>query len=213
MSFAWALLIFLTFLSIFIAFRITKKIRNSEKKGKTWETVFLFLFIFLIVGSLNVFSIFFSYTFIWEKGFRAVAEQKHEAIVVDYVVEKSYSQSFRGSSSYPVFIYFPVVKYKNAHGIEIKKKLDLTSNHPYKIGQTIKISANDVSKSANSIEFEPLMSVVAISLTAVAMFFWVLVSSYGFDKTMKERVKLSRNISIVLIIINGIITIWMYFVA
>ena len=213
MSFAWALLIFLTFLSIFIAFRITKKIRNSEKKGKLWESGFLFIFTTLVVAILSLFSIFFSYTFIWEKGFRAVAEQKHEAIVVDYVVEKSYSQSFRGSSSYPVFIYFPVVKYKNAHGIEIKKKLDVAKNHPYKIGQTIEISANDVSKSANSIEFDPLMSVVSISLTAVAMFFFVLVSSYGFGKTMKERVKLSRNLSIILIIINGIITVWMYFVA
>ena len=213
MSFAWALLIFLTFLSIFIAFRITKKIRNSEKKGKLWESGFLFIFTTLVVAILSLFSIFFSYTFIWEKGFRAVAEQKHEAIVVDYVVEKSYSQSFRGSSSYPVFIYFPVVKYKNAHGIEIKKKLDVAKNHPYKIGQTIEISANDVSKSANSIEFDPLMSVVSISLTAVAMFFFVLVSSYGFGKTIKERVKLSRNFSILLVIINGIVSIWMYFVA
>ena len=213
MSFAWALLIFLTFLSIFIAFRITKKIRNSEKKGKLWESGFLFIFTTLVVAILSLFSIFFSYTFIWEKGFRAVAEQKHEAIVVDYVVEKSYSQSFRGSSSYPVFIYFPVVKYKNARGIEIKKKLDVAKNHPYKIGQTIEISANDVSKSANSIEFDPLMSIVAISLTAVAMFFFVLVSSYGFGKTIKERVKLSRNFSILLVIINGIVSIWMYFVA
>lgn len=207
------ILIFLAVLSLYFAYRITKKIASKGEKGKLWESGFLFIFTTLVVAILSLFSIFFSYTFIWEKGFRAVAEQKHEAIVVDYVVEKSYSQSFRGSSSYPVFIYFPVVKYKNAHGIEIKKKLDLTSNHPYKFGQTIEISANDISKSANSIEFDPLMSIVAISLTAVAMFFFVLVSSYGFGKTMKERVKLSRNLSIILIIINGIITVWMYFVA
>ncbi|SKC03876.1 hypothetical protein SAMN05660477_02576 [Soonwooa buanensis] len=206
------LLLFLVVISFYFAFRITKKIASKSDKGKIWESGFLFLFTFLIVGSLNLFSIFFSYTFIWEKGFRAVVEQKHEAVVVDYVIEKSYRKSTTGSGSYPILLYFPVVKFKNEKGIETKKKLDLTSNHPYKIGQTIKISANDASKNANSIEFEPLFSVIAISLTSVAMFFFVLVASFGFNKTMKERVKIARNISVLLFLINGIISLWMYFV-
>lgn len=206
------ILLFLVVISFYFSFRITKKIVSKNDKGKIWQTGFLFFFTFLIVGSLNLFSIFFSYTFIWEKGFRAVVEQKHEAVVVDYVIEKSYRKSTTGSGSYPILLYFPVVKFKNDKGIETNKKLDLTSNHPYKIGQTIKISANDVSKNANSIEFEPLFSVIAISLTSVAMFFFVLVASFGFNKTMKERVKIARNISVLLLLINGIISLWMYFV-
>ncbi|WP_313214959.1 hypothetical protein [Soonwooa sp.] len=206
------ILLFIIVISFYFALRITKKITSKSDKRKIWESGFLFLFTFLIVGCFNLFSIFYSYTVIWEKAFRAVVEQKHEAVVVDYVVEKSYRQNFRNSSYYPVLIYFPVVKYKNDRGTEIKKKLDVAKNHPYKIGQTIKISANDVSKNANSIEFEPLLTLTAILLTTVAMFFFVLVASYGFDKTMKERVEMARSISVILLLINGIISLWMYFV-
>lgn len=144
------LIVLINIISIYIGYKIYKKISSKspdKQEGGFIEKEFVLFFVCLIMICINTMTFVSSYTFIWEKTYRAYVELKYEATVIGFNKELVKTQSFKGSSYYDRPVFFPKVKYINDNGKEIIKTLDYTTNKPLALGEKIKISDSDYQKS------------------------------------------------------------------
>ncbi|MGG7551266.1 hypothetical protein ACQ7CX_11655 [Chryseobacterium arthrosphaerae] len=201
--------------SLYIAYRIFEKIskqRNVVKgdAGLLEKSAVLFFICLLTVG-LNSLTAVLSYTFFWEKAYRAVNENKYEAVVVGYKKETVKNQNFRNSAYDTKVVYFPEVKYTDSEGKEVIKTVDITGNQPLAIGQQLKITDGGSKDSANSIELDWILLIFGGVFTGATTFFASLLATYSTKLTFKRRLTLSSYITGVIVLINimGVILIYL----
>lgn len=208
MTFFGYFVLVIVLLSVYIAYRIFGKIRKKKStvKGKEGflEKGFVFLFICLLTISINSLTMILSYTFFWEKAYRSVSENPYEAVVIGYKKEITRTQNFRSSTYHNTAIYFPKVKYTNSEGQEVIKVVDMTSNHPPSLGQTLKITDSTTRGSANNTDINGLMFIFGCIFTGVAAFFAVLIATYTTEYSLKKRMTVSAYGALILCVINGI---------
>ncbi|MCT2409757.1 hypothetical protein NZD88_19570 [Chryseobacterium antibioticum] len=168
------------------------------------EKGFVFLFICLLMISINSLTMILSYTFFWEKAYRSVSENQYEAVVIGYKKEITRTQNFRSSSYHNTAIYFPKVKYVNSEGKEVIKVVDMTSNHPPSLGQTLNITDNRTRRSANNTDINGLVFIFGCIFTGVAAFFAILIATYTTEYSLKIRITISAYGALILCVINGI---------
>lgn len=75
---------------MFIAYKIFRKIsdkKSNEEKGNLLQKISLILFISTLLFSLNSLTFITSYSFFWNKVYRVISENKHEAVVIGYKKE------------------------------------------------------------------------------------------------------------------------------
>ncbi|RTZ49615.1 hypothetical protein EJ377_04205 [Chryseobacterium arthrosphaerae] len=159
--------------SLYIAYRISEKIskqRNAVKEMPVFWKKCCPVFICLLTVGLNSLTAVLSYTFFWEKAYRAVNENKYEAVVVGYKKETVKNQNFRNSAYDTKVVYFPEVKYTDSEGKEVIKTVDITGNQPLAIGQQLKITDGGSKDSANSIELDWILLIFGGVFTGATTF-------------------------------------------
>ncbi|BAP32890.1 uncharacterized protein CHSO_3853 [Chryseobacterium sp. StRB126] len=193
--------------SLYIAYRIFNKIikKRSDIKGKSeWlEKGFMLFFISLIVISLNCITMVLSYSFFWEKAYRTLSENQYEAVVIGYKKENIATKNFPTSGRYDKPVYFPRVKYTNFKGEEVIKTLDITDDHPFAIGQILKITDNEANENANSIELDWIMLIFGCVFTGLAAFFACLLTTYIKNDTFRKRIAFSLYGALFIIVLNA----------
>lgn len=206
--------VLINIISLFIGYRIYKKLRSKspdKKEGNIIEKGFVLFFVCLLMICINTMTFVSSYTFIWEKTYRAYVELKYEATVIGYKKELVKTQSFKGSSYYDRPVFFPKVKYINENGKEIIKTLDYTTNKPLEMGEKVKISDSDSQTSANALEINWIMLSFTCVFTALAGFFACLLFTYISNHDLKKRIWLSMWCGVGILIFNGLCTLLLYF--
>lgn len=215
MTFSGYFFLAICFFSLYIAYRIFNKIlkQKSKVKGKSGvlEKGFMLFFISLMMIVLNSLTLLLSYSFFWEKAYRSISEKQYQAVVIGYKKETIATRNFSTSGYYNKQVYFPKVKYLNENGKEIIKTLDLTDNNPPAIGQTLKITATEISQNANSIELNWIMFALGSVFTGLSAFFACLLTTYIQNITFKKRVGISLYGALVILVLNGacIVLIWL----
>ncbi|WP_312305498.1 hypothetical protein [Chryseobacterium sp.] len=192
--------------SLYIAYSIFEKIskqRNAEKgDAGLLEKGVVLLFICLLTVGINSLAGVLSYTYFWEKAYRAANENKYEAIVVGYKKETVKNQNFKNSTYDAKVVYFPEVKYTDSKGKQVIKTVDITDNQPPAIGQRLKITAGASKDSANSIELNWVFFIFGGVFTGITAFFASLLATYSTKLTFKRRLTISLYIAGVIVLIN-----------
>jgi hypothetical protein len=75
----------------------------------------------------------------------------------------------------------------NSEGKEVINVVDMTSNHPPSLGQTLKITDSTTRGSANNIDINGLMFIFGCIFTGVAGFFAVLIATYTTEYSLKKE--------------------------
>ncbi|WP_131705347.1 hypothetical protein [Chryseobacterium sp. BLS98] len=215
MTFFGGLIAVVVLLSVFLGYRIFSKIsdqrNHSGKTGGVLEKTFLFLFISLIMVSVNALTFILSYTFFWEKAYRTFDEPQYTATVVGYKKEITKAKSFPSSSTYSdKAIFFPKVEYTDANGKKIVKTLDITSNNPPELGEKIKITDAKDRDTTNAVELDWIMFAAGCFFTGIAAFFAALLSTYSTPYPMKKRVAWSLGAGAALTLINIFCIVFIY---
>ncbi|MET3036291.1 hypothetical protein ABXT08_09330 [Chryseobacterium sp. NRRL B-14859] len=200
--------------SLYIAYRIFLKIseknNDSGKKGSLVEKAFLVFFISLLVLSVNAMALILSYTFFWEKAYRAVNELQYEAVVVGYQKEIIKAKNFPTSAYTDKVIFFPKVEYTDRHGKKVVKTLDITSDTPPDTGKKLKVTDQKNQKNTNALELDWVMFAAGCIFTGVAAFFAALIGTYATPYPMRKRLMWSISSGIGLILINIFCVLFIY---
>lgn len=213
MTFFGFFVAFVNIISLFIGYRIYRKLRAKsvdKKEGSILEKGFVLFFVCLLMICINTMTFVSSYTFIWEKTYRAYVELTYEATVVGYKKELVKTQSFGKSSYYDRPVFFPKVKYSDEKGQEIIKTLDFTTNKPLEVGEKIKITDAESQASANALDINWIMLFGTSVFTAVAGFFAFLLFTYISNYDLKKRIHLSVWFALGIMILNCIGTLLLY---
>ncbi|MGG5208455.1 hypothetical protein ACQWU4_05870 [Chryseobacterium sp. MIQD13] len=215
MTFFGGLVAVVVLFSLFIGYRIFSRIsdkkEHSGRKGGFFEKIFLFLFIAVLMISINALTFILSYTFFWEKAYRTFDEPQYTATVVGYKKEITKAKNFPSSSTYSdKVIFFPKVEYTDAEGRKIVKTLDITSNNPPGLGEKIKITDAKDRDSTNAVELDWIMFAAGCVFTGVAALFAVLLSTYSTSYSMKKRVVWSLGAGAALTLINIFCIVFIY---
>ncbi|MFN1215380.1 hypothetical protein ACKW6Q_00210 [Chryseobacterium kwangjuense] len=205
MTFFGFFITFIVLISIFTGYKIYKKVLNKsddKKKERIGEKIVVLFFVSLLMTIVNIMTFVSSYSFIWEKTYRAYHEPVYEATVIGYKKELVKTQSFGKSSYYDRPVYFPKVVYTDENGARVIKTLDFTANNPLKTGEKVKITDNSSRTSANALDINPVMLLFADIFTGVAAFFTSLLSTYITGFALKKRIKISIYFALGIMIVN-----------
>lgn len=214
MSFFGVCLVLVCIFSLYFGYKIYKRLidkKEKQNKKEFFGKVILFLFVNLIVVSLNLLIFILSYSYIWEKTFRAYHEQQYEALVIGYKKEEIKTQNFKGGGYYNKSVYFPKVKYKNNEEREIVKIIDQTSSSPHGVGEKIMITASSSQNSGNTLEVNWILFFFLIILIAVAAFFSSFLITYIRNFSIKKRIQKSILVTICITLLNVICVVLLYF--
>ncbi|KMQ65437.1 hypothetical protein ACM46_05945 [Chryseobacterium angstadtii] len=207
MTFFGFFVAFITLISIFTGYKIYEKVLNKsedKKRESIAEKIVVLFFVSLLMTGINIMTFVSSYTFIWEKTYRAYYEPRYEATVIGYKKELVKTQSFGKSSYYDRPVYFPKVVYTDENGVKVFKTLDFTTNTPLKTGEKVKITDTSSRTSANALDIDPIMLLFAGVFTGVAAFFTSLLSTYITVFALKKRIRISIYFALGIMIVNGV---------
>lgn len=206
MSFFTIFIVVILLFSLYFGYKVYLKLLQKQQvkdeKTSLLGKIILLFFASLIIVSLNILTLVLSYSYIWEKTFRAYNEQKYEAVVVGYKKEEIKTQNFKSGSYYNRSVFFPKVRYKNQKGNEIIKTVDITSDSPFSIGETIMITDSTSQDNANILELNWIMLIFLTLFTATGAFFSSLIFTFLKDLTMKKRISYSLYVAGFMIFIN-----------
>lgn len=205
-----AILLFSLYSGYKVYLKLLKKQHIKDEKNSLFGKILLLFFTSLIIVSLNILTLVLSYSYIWEKTFRAYNEQKYEAVVIGYKKEEIKTQNFKSGSYYNRLVFFPKVKYKNQEGQEIIKTVDITSDSPFSIGDTMMITDSTSQNNANVLDLNWIMLLFLTLFTAIGVFFSSLIFTFSKDFTMKKRMHYSLYVAVFIIFINSVCIISLY---
>lgn len=192
--------------SLIIAYKIFLKIsarkKNAQDEAPFLEKFFLFFLISLVTVSVNIMTFIISYSFFWEKAYRASNEPHIEAKVIGYKKEVVKSKNFSQSSYSDKTVLFPEVEYADSQGRIVRKILDLTSNRPPEIGQKITITDSVSRETGNTMDIDWAMLGMGSLLSGVSGFFSALLLLFIGNRNLKNRITTGFVFGVLLVAVN-----------